>query len=232
MGTFIYLIVSLLLAGFSLYVLYTGKYPFLRILCWIAFYLSAAAIAMLWLNFFFPEMSYEGTAIGFHLTLAFWGKICLIFSVAAGFFLWVYLRHKNSEISLDKIAKSISGSVTVFLLVVIVLISAAAFWTRSYQESKMVAANITKADIFPDKLVTESIALDDLFPKVGPNAIIHEGGSLCGTLGITKQYAKKFAKINHLKYHYCGDKLIVLVHQGDEFMPVGKLWTPVKKEKR
>jgi len=227
MGTFIYLVASLLLAGSSLYALYTGKYSFLRIIFWIGFYLSAASIAAIWLRFFFPEMAYQGTIIGFHSTLALGGRICLIFSVAAGFFLWVYLRHKNIKVSLDKIVKSVSGFVTVSLLVIIVLISVTSLCFRSYEKSKMTSVGFTQV---PDQLVAESITQTDIFPKVEPNAIIPEGGSLCGTLGITKQYAKQFARINHLKYHYLGDKLIVIVYKGDEFMPVGKLWTPVRKK--
>ena len=230
MGTIIYLIVSLLLAGFSFYVLYTGKYSFLRILCWIAFYFSAAVIVKFWLSFFFPETTYSGTIIGFHLTLAFWGRICLILSVAAGFFLWVYLAHKNSKVSLDKITKVVSGFITIILLVIVILISVVAFWVRNNHESKLLTASITQADVFPERLITESITQDDIFPKVEPGVIIPDGGSLCGTLGLTKQYALQFAKINNLKYHYVGDKLIVLVHRGDEFMPVGALWTPVKKK--
>ena len=227
--TIIYLIVSLLLAVSSFYLLHTGKYPFLRILYWITFYASTAVLVNFWINFFFPETAHRIAVIDFHLTLAFWGRICLIFLVAAGFFLWVYLAHRNSRISLDKITRVVSGFITIILLALVILISVAALWVRNKQESKLVTANITQADIFPERSIAESITQDDIFPKVEPNVIIPEGGSLCGSLGITKQYALQFAKINNLEYHYLGDKLIVLVQPGDEFMPVGKLWTPVKK---
>jgi hypothetical protein len=215
MSTIIYLIVSLLIAGFSFYVLYFNKFSFLRMPAWLLFYLSALMLAIIWLQFFFPEISYEGTISGFTWGLALLGKISLVLFVIAGFSFWVYLRYKKSDFSLDKIIKTISGLVTVVALIIILFVSLIAFGLRTYQEAKRVAVTITEEYVFSE--------------VIEANVVIPKGGTLCGTLHMTKQYALQFAEINNLKYHYHGDKLIVLVQPGDEFMPVGKLWMPVKK---
>lgn len=213
METIVYLASSLLLTVVAFYLVRTNKFPFLRVPLLIMLYPSAAVVSVLLLRFL--GVSYKWTATDLFSLL---GKLCFAAWVIAGFSVWLYLRHEN----LSKATKSICGFVTVFVLGVIVLISITSFGVK-----------VTAADIASDnESVTTSITQADIFSKVEPNVIIGKGGSLCGSLGITKQYALQFAKINHLKYHHHGDKLIVLVQSGDEFMPVGKLWIPIKKVKK
>jgi hypothetical protein len=224
MENVVYLIISLLLAAFSFYVLITDKCQIIRRFCWVLFYASMAVIFTFWLDFFFPEVSSNSFVDGVSLVLASLGKTCLVLFIAAGFFFWVYLIHKKSDFSLDKITKTISSFAVVIFLILIVLFSISSLVIRWHQPSKLVTANITKADVFP-KLDLSLVTPEE-------NVIIPNGGSLCGTLGITQEYALQFAKINNLKYYHRGHKLIVIIQPGDEFMPVGKLWTPVVKQKR
>ena len=130
MSPIIYLVVSLLLAGFSFFVLYTDKWPILRGPAWVLFYLSMAVIVTLWLQFFFPGTFYNGELSDLSWKLALGGKMCLVCFVILAFFLWVYLIHRQDEMSLSLIAKDISRFFITILVMAIILISFVSFAAR------------------------------------------------------------------------------------------------------
>lgn len=132
MSTTVYLIISLLMAGFSFFVLYTGKFPFVRMPAWVFFYLSMIIVSTIWVSFFFPETACKGELLGMHGPFAFWGKVCVVSFVVGGFFLWVYLRHKNSEISVEKVTKNVAKFFTILAVIAIILTSFITFAVRYY----------------------------------------------------------------------------------------------------
>jgi len=220
METIFYLVISLLFATLSFLVLYSSPYSEIRIFYWLMFYISMSVVAVIWLNFFFPEMPWDGTISGLSLSLSFRGKFCLASWVASGFFFWVYLRHKDSDFSLDKITKLFSKIVTIAFLALIVVVSLGSWGIKLAAENKTVVVLSQDIPQFDNEVSS----------VIEANTVIPVGGSLCGTLGITKQSARKLAKLNNLKYYYRGNKLIVLVHPGSEFMRIGIFWMPVKKQ--
>lgn len=123
MSTTVYLIVSLLLAGFSFFVLYTGKFPIIRMPAWVFFYLSMIIVSMIWVSFFFPEVSLKGELLGVHEAFSFWGNVCSVCFVFGGFFLWVYLRYKNAKFFIGKYAKNVAGIFTILIVISIIVIS-------------------------------------------------------------------------------------------------------------
>ncbi len=225
MNVIIYLLVCLLVAVTSFYMLFSNKFLKIRILFWALFFSAMAGIIMLWLKFFFPETSWEGTVPDFNNGIAFLGKACFVLWVSWGFFIWIYLSNKHLEdkhndLSLSRITKKVGRMITIIISVLILTISFGTFVARFYQESH------------PAKVVQESFPEFDLpepyYPEL--SVIIPRGGSLCGTLGVTKKYALWFAEFNHLKHYRKGKTLVVVIQPGDEFLRVGKIWTPVTKK--
>jgi len=126
MSTIIYLLVSLLTVVISFYVLFSSKYvehKVIRTLSWIAFYVNFSVIALIWLSFFFPGIYIGQTLISIHPDLIILARICLVSWIALGFFLWIYLTHKHSEVSVDRITRLVSLLASVAFLVSILIVS-------------------------------------------------------------------------------------------------------------
>jgi len=126
MSTIIYLLVSLLTVVISFYVLFSSKYvehKVIRTLSWIAFYVNFSVIALIWLSFFFPGIYIGQTLISIHPDLIILARICLVSWIALGFFLWIYLAHKHSEVSVDRITRLVSLLASVAFLVSILIVS-------------------------------------------------------------------------------------------------------------
>lgn len=87
---------------------------------------------------------------------------------------------------------------------------------------------VTKKPAIPKK-TTPPVVTVHMVPKVIPHSVsntiyIPQGGSLCGTLKMTKSEALGFAKKCHMKYWYKGKRLIVLVHPNDAFHQIDGVW--------
>jgi len=126
MSTIIYLLVSLLTVVISFYVLFSSKYvehKVIRTLSWIAFYVNFSVIALIWLSFFFPGIYIGQTLISIHPDLIILARICLVSWIALGFFLWIYLTHKHSEVSVDRITRLVGLLASVAFLVSILIVS-------------------------------------------------------------------------------------------------------------
>ena len=224
MNVIIYLLVCLLVAVTSFYMLFSNKFLKIRILFWALFFSAMAGIIMLWLKFFFPEISWEGTIPKFNNWISFLGKVCMVYWVFLCFSIWIYLGNKHLEdkhndFSLSKNTKKAGRAITIIISVLILTISFGTFVARFCQK------------MHPDKVVQqfpEFSLPEPYYPE--PSVIIPRGGSLCGTLGVTKEYALWFAEFNHLKHYRKGKTLVVVIQPGDEFLRVGKIWTPVTKK--
>jgi|GEM_PF-6099807 len=135
MNAIICLLVCLLVAVTSFYLLFSNKVLKIRFLFWGQFFLALAGTMVFWLKIFFPEISWDNTISSSDNWISFLGKTCLALWVAFGFFIWVYLSNKHLEdkhmyLSLSRITKKVGKIITIVISVLILIISFGTFLVR------------------------------------------------------------------------------------------------------
>lgn len=186
--------------------LFFNKWPKFKKGIIIVYYIALMGLTFSWLNIFFsdilPLAQQESRFIVYTLSVLF----CF---VIFAFFSFVLLKGKKEKNNL----LGVIGSGMMF----IALFSSLNF-TLQYsfiREQERIDKN------YEEVALCELRQELDSFPRI---ALVIPGGSLCYTLGVTKEEALKLAKANNLKYYYKDNKLIVIVHPGDEFVQVGDVW--------
>lgn len=214
MLTNIFIFASLLIVFFLfLEFYYLSKKKVNKTLNFSLIILSLSGLGISWFILFYGDISFKdlfatstnGLLLCSQITVIFW--IGLLLSTAT------YLVTRKAATVKLMLVWIFSRSL---IVVAIILISLTA----------IITLEIRLRGYLEEDEATEVVVAEESVPTVEVDfgLFIPGGGSLCGTLGVSKEEALKIAKINNLPYYYQGKKLIVIVQPEDEFIRVGRVW--------
>lgn len=196
----------------AFFTLFLEKWPKMKKVVTISYYVALAGLIFSWSNLFFSDLfllvAPKGVFIVYAVTTLFCWSMLAFFS----FTLLKSRTEKNEIISVVSMAM-------LFIFTFSLLVFTFQYTTIRDQER---AEKMYESDTVSD-FEAELAELDEqgYFLKT---ALIVPGASLCYTLGVTKEEALKIAQASNLKYYHRGNKLIVIVHPGDEFVQVCDIW--------
>lgn len=213
MLTNIFIFASLLIVFFLfLELYYLSKKKVNKALNFSLIILSLSGLGISWFILFYGDISFKDLFTASASGLLLCSQITVIF--------WIGLLLSTSTYLVTRKAATVKLMlVWIFsrslIVVAIILISLTA----------IITLEIRLRGYLEEDEATE-VVVEEYIPTVEMDfgLFIPEGGSLCSTLGVTKEEALKIAKINNLPYHYQGKKLIVIVQPEDEFIRVGRVW--------
>ncbi len=212
--TIVLLLVSLTAIFISLRNLFLNKNTgFGKFLDWFLFFMGMTGLTTCWFYFFFPYTRFWGTPdlSGEEIRNLLWGHICVASWGMLAFFVYIYKENHQKGLR--------------FISLMMILLWMPMIWAMTVMTMNMspIEASAKKVPtIHKEILPTENIPVEK--HTLSETTYMPIGGSLCGTLGMTRDEALSFAKKNGLRYWYKNQKLIVLVHPNDGFQEVDGVW--------
>jgi hypothetical protein len=192
--------------------IYSDKWPRWRKGLIILYYVIFTELVFVWFNLFFSDLF---PLVGSEKRFMVYALISLLCWAMLAFFSFIILKAKKEK-------NDIICSMSV-LMSFIALFSVFNFTFQYNVVKEQERAEKMYEKNTPNKFTSELNQCNDQNESL-TTALVIPGGSLCYTLGVTKEEALNLAKLNNLKYYYKGKKLIVIVSPGDEFIKVSDVW--------
>ena len=201
------LVICFVIAVFTFAILYFDKLQKVRTGAIILYYVALAGIVYAWFNLFFSDIFALVTQGKIFIACAATSFLC--WGMVAFFSLALFKSKKKK----NELINTISIAMLFFACFSAILFT---FEYMSIKERERIET------MHHDNLLNEVNC--DLSQYELKTALVIPGASLCYTLGVTKEEALQIAKLSNLKYYYKGNKLIVVVHPGDQFIQICDIW--------